>query len=224
MHAQRGRWSQRNASDQRRILERIMKEKKEFEIEEQSKVLKNKKKNMIVSASAGSGKTFVMIKYITKLVCEKNVPIKDFVILTFTKAAAAEMKERLEKSLRSQPNSPYIVEQLDNLATANITTIDAFYERNLKKYANLVGLNENFSILDGNLTKKLKFDAFDVALKNFYEQNSDGYARLIDVFKNDDEKVREVLLKLEELLDSVSDREKFLAENLTMHRGFLTMH
>jgi len=196
-----------------------MKEKKEFEIEEQSKVLENKKKNMIVSASAGSGKTFVMIKYITKLVCEKNVPIKDFVILTFTKAAAAEMKERLEKSLRSQPNSPYIVEQLDNLATANITTIDAFYERNLKKYANLVGLNENFSILDGNLTKKLKYDAFDLALKNFYDQNSDGYFMLIDVFKNNNEKVRDILLKLEELLDSVSDREKFLETNLNNAQG-----
>lgn len=191
-----------------------MKEKKEFEIEEQTRVLENKKKNMIVSASAGSGKTFVMIKYITKLVCEKNIPIKDFVILTFTKAAAAEMKERLEKSLRSQENSPYIVEQLDNLATANITTIDAFYERNLKKYANLVGLNENFDILDGNLTKKLKFDAFKVALNNFYEKNNDGYARLIEVFKNDDNKIREVLFKLEDLLDSVSDKEKFWKENL----------
>ena len=64
----------------------------EKKILEQEKVLENDKKQMLVSASAGSGKTFVMIKYITKLVCEDDISVKDIVVLTFTKAAAGEMK------------------------------------------------------------------------------------------------------------------------------------
>jgi len=105
-------------------------------IEEQEKVLNNDKKRMLVSASAGSGKTFVVIKYLTKLICEKKVPVKDFVVLTFTKAAANEMKERLQKSLKELGDDPFIVEQLDALSIANISTIHAYCEKMLKKYAN----------------------------------------------------------------------------------------
>ena len=70
-------------------------------IKEQDDVLKNNSKNLIVSASAGSGKTHVLIEYISMLVGEKKVPIKKILILTFTKAAATEMKERLLKSLKA---------------------------------------------------------------------------------------------------------------------------
>ena len=59
-------------------------------IQEQVDVLNNDKKNMLVSASAGSGKTFIMIKYITQLVVEKKIPVSQLLVLTFTKAAANE--------------------------------------------------------------------------------------------------------------------------------------
>ena len=135
-----------------------------MEIEEQNRVLENDKKNMLVSASAGSGKTYVMIKYITKLVCEKKIPINEFLILTFTKAAATEMKERLKKNLKEQEITPFILEQIDNLSTANISTIDAFCEKCLKKYANLLQINENFDVLDENSAQKLKKDALQLII------------------------------------------------------------
>ncbi len=75
--------------------------KVKVKIEEQERVLKNDKKRMLVSASAGSGKTYVVIKYLTKLICEDRVPVRDFVVLTFTKAAASEMKERLQKKFET---------------------------------------------------------------------------------------------------------------------------
>jgi len=59
---------------------------------EQAKVLNNEKKNLIVSASAGSGKTWVMIEYITKLIVERRVPVRRLLVLTFTRAAAGEMQ------------------------------------------------------------------------------------------------------------------------------------
>ena len=71
-----------------------------MEIKEQDKVLENDKKNMLVSASAGSGKTYVMIKYLSKLICDDKIPISHFLVLTFTKAAASQMKDKLLQSLK----------------------------------------------------------------------------------------------------------------------------
>ena len=103
-------------------------------IQEQEEVLLNDKKNMLVSASAGSGKTYIMIKYITKLICENRIPVKDLLVLTFTKAAATEMKERLQKSLKEMGNDDFVIEQIDTLSVANISTIHSFCEKNIKKY------------------------------------------------------------------------------------------
>ena len=75
-----------------------------MEIKEQEAVLSFDKRNLIVSASAGSGKTYVLIKLITKLICEKRVPIRKLLILTFTKNASVEMKERLLKNLKGIKN------------------------------------------------------------------------------------------------------------------------
>ena len=180
-----------------------------MEIEEQNRVLENDKKNMLVSASAGSGKTYVMIKYITKLVCEKKIPINEFLILTFTKAAATEMKERLKKNLKEQEITPFILEQIDNLSTANISTIDAFCEKCLKKYANLLQINENFDVLDENSAQKLKKDAFEKAIKKFHDTSYEDYELLMQNLKNDKSKAEEVLFEIEQISNSVYDGEMF---------------
>ena len=69
---------------------------------EQKRVLECDAKKMIVSASAGSGKTFVLINYICDLMLKKSVPLRRMLILTFTRAAAGEMRERLGKGLLEQ--------------------------------------------------------------------------------------------------------------------------
>ena len=182
-------------------------------IEEQERVLKNDKKNMLVSASAGSGKTYVVIKYITELICEKRVPVKDFVILTFTKAAASEMKERLQKSLREMGNDPFVIEQLDALSISNISTIHAFCEKMLKKYANLIGLNSNFVVADENLSQKIKNEAFENALNNFKNSHQDKYLNLMKFYKNDKSLLKKIMFEVEKLTDAVADKEEFLKKN-----------
>ena len=191
----------------------------EKEIEEQTRVLENDKKNMLVSASAGSGKTFVMIKYITSLVCEKKIPIIDFVVLTFTKAAAKEMKERLQASLRAKGNSPFIVEQLDNLSVSNITTIDSFCEKYLKKYANLVGLNEDFDIADESFSQKINAKAFEKALKIFGEIDEENYFSIMEYYKSNTEKIKKIVFEIEKLTNSVADGEEFVEKNIKNLEG-----
>lgn len=74
---------------------------------EQKKILENEKKNLVVSASAGSGKTFVVIEFLIKLVCERKTPLSKILVLTFTKAAANEMRSRLFKAFLKQKPSPF---------------------------------------------------------------------------------------------------------------------
>lgn len=165
---------------------------------------------MLVSASAGSGKTFVVIKYIAKLVCEKKVPVQNLLVLTFTKAAAAEMKERLVKALKEHGNDPFIIEQLDALSISNISTIHSFCEKCLKKYANILGINENFSVVDENFSQKIRLSAFEKAMNKFYESANEDYMDLMSCFKNDKEKIKTVLFELETLSNAVADKEEFL--------------
>ncbi len=191
-----------------------------MELEEQERVLKNKSKNMLVSASAGSGKTYIMIKYICKLVCEEKIPLDNFLVLTFTKAAAAQMKDRLSVALKQQKQDDFITSQIDALATANICTIHSFCEKYLKKYANLLNLNENFDIVDENLAQKIKESAFNTALKNFEKNNFDGFMTLYEAFKNDKRKIKEIVLGIERLSCAVADKDQFLQDNLTNSKEF----
>lgn len=189
-------------------------------IEEQEKVLQNQNKNMLVSASAGSGKTYIMIKYISKLICEKKVPVKDLLVLTFTKVAAAEMKERLTKSLKEYGNEDFIVEQIDALSVSNISTIHSFCEKYLKKYANLLGLNENFEVADENVSQRIRQNAFAKALKSFYEECQTDYIELVSSFKNDYQKIKLIIFELENLANSVADKDNFLKEQAEKSESF----
>ena len=100
--------------------------------EEQEKILSNNKKNLIVSASAGSGKTFVVIEYLINLICEKKVPLSRLLVLTFTKAAANEMKTRLYKAILEKKPNEFLLNQLDDINLSDISTIDAFCEKLIK--------------------------------------------------------------------------------------------
>ncbi|MGN1201496.1 MAG: UvrD-helicase domain-containing protein [Candidatus Caccovivens sp.] len=181
-----------------------------MKIEEQEKILANDKKKMLVSASAGSGKTYIMIKYICKLICEEKIPVQDFLVLTFTKVAATEMKERLQARLKEYGNDEFIVSQIDALPTANISTIHSFCEKMLKKYANLVGLNENFAVADEMLSQKIRNVAFEETLKCWEETDSENYFTLAELFKNDKDKIKNIVFEIEEIVNSVANREEFL--------------
>lgn len=189
-------------------------------IDEQKQVLQNDKKNMLVSASAGSGKTFIMIEYITSLVKDMQLPISEIVVLTFTKAAAGEMKERLVRSLRGCERSQFIIEQIDALSTANISTIDSYCEKMLKKYANLLGLNESFSVADENISQKIKQDAFERAFSDFYKNEQNDFSTIVEYYKNDKNQVKNIIFEIEKLTDSVYDADEFIEKNLNSSVNF----
>ena len=108
--------------------------------------------NVLLSASAGSGKTSTMVNKLVSLIVNKKVPIKNILTLTFTRAAAFEMKQRLTLALSevldSQPNNTFVAEQLEDLNLADIGTIDSLCNKIVKKYFYIIGVDPSFDMMD----------------------------------------------------------------------------
>ena len=114
--------------------------------DDQEKAITKSGTNIIVSAGAGSGKTAVLTeRTIRKLLNGGN--INRLLILTFTNAAAAEMKERIRKAIKKAN----LKDQLDYIDSAYITTFDSFALSVVKKYHTLLGLSPNISIMDSSI-------------------------------------------------------------------------
>lgn len=140
-------------------------------------------KNIIVSAGAGSGKTAVL----TERVVEKlktGIKINELLILTFTNAAASEMKDRIRKKINEYDS---IKDNLDYLESSYITTFDSFSLSLVKKYHYLLGLSKNIGIVDNSVIAVKKEEVLDEVFNYFYEVKDKNFLKMIDDFcvKND---------------------------------------
>lgn len=170
--------------------------------QEQKKILENKKKKLIVSASAGSGKTFVVIEYLINLICTQKIPLSKFLVLTFTKAAANEMKTRLYNAILEQKPTPFLLEQIDEIAQSDISTIDAFCEKLIKRNINKLDIDENFLILDEHGAEALKLVAFDRAFEIFYEKEREQFDLIYFAFKKNKEMIWKCVSDMRDFFDS----------------------
>lgn len=180
--------------------------------DEQKLILKNNKKNMIISASAGSGKTFVVIEYLINLICKKNIPLSRLLVLTFTKAAANEMKTRLYKAILEEKPSEFLLNQLDELQISDISTIDAFCEKMIKRNINKINLDDNFTILDEKASKNLKLMAFNRVFDSFSVNNTKEFDEIYFAFKKNKEQIFGAMLDFASFFDSSFDGEKLAQE------------
>ena len=145
--------------------------------EEQKKVIDVRNKNVLVSAAAGSGKTAVLVERILSLVCgegedEKPLDVDRLLVVTFTKAAAAEMRERvglaLEKRLEADPENEHLQKQQTLIHSAQITTIDSFCQYVIRNYFHQIDLDPAFRIGDEGELKLLKGDVVQELLEEHY--------------------------------------------------------
>ena len=140
--------------------------------------------NMIVSASAGAGKTTVLSMRVARLVSE-GVPIENMLILTFTRAAAGEMKARIAKQLRKAAEgktgdtAAYFRRQTAAVANAHISTIDAFCAKIVFRHFFRVGLTPSVRTLDGLESEIMKTEARNAAMDAFAAEEREEYGRLI---------------------------------------------
>ena len=123
---------------------------------EQHEAIYTRNKDILVSAGAGSGKTFVMINRIVDIIVSERKSIKNFLVVTFTNAAATEMRAKLEKELKKAISSgkytpediTHIRKQLDLLPEADICTLHKFCQNVIQKYFYCLEIDPTFSLVD----------------------------------------------------------------------------
>ncbi|HHY23320.1 MAG TPA: UvrD-helicase domain-containing protein, partial [Clostridiaceae bacterium] len=142
---------------------------------EQLEAITEKDCNLLVAAAAGAGKTAVLVeRIIRKITCEENpVDIDRLLIVTFTNAAATEMRERIadgiSKALDKKPNSKILQRQLALLSKANIMTIHSFCLEVIKSNFHYIGLNSVFRIADETEALLMKMETLDDLFEDIYD-------------------------------------------------------
>lgn len=182
--------------------------------------------SVLVSAAAGSGKTAVLVERVINLVTRSENPIDvdRLLIVTFTRAAAAEMRQRISLALNSllenDPYNPNLLKQKQLLYTASISTIDSFCSEIVREYFHALGVSRDFRIADEGELDVLRKTALDNAFNTFYSSDSDDFIALLDAFssKGGDVKLRETVLKIATFLSTQPFPEKWL-ENMLSNYG-----
>lgn len=177
---------------------------------EQRQVIESRNTNLLVSAAAGSGKTAVLIERIIELVLDEKNPIdiNKLLVVTFTKLAASEMRERvskaIEKKLEENQENEHLQKQLLLLSGADITTIDSFCKDVLISYAHLVNLDSNIKVIDPSENEVLSKEVMEELFEELYENNDESFLRLVDWYakKNTDEGLLQLLLKVNNFVNS----------------------
>ena len=147
----------------------------------QQNVIDFRGKNMLVSASAGTGKTTVMIERIVSLI-EQGYDVSEIVVVTFTNLAAAEMKARLAAKLSEKRDNPRILEQIEKLDSASICTLHSFCSDLLKNYFYVVDIDPAFTILDSVTVATLRKNTLDDVFAEYFSCQDDVFRRVYKIF------------------------------------------
>ena len=145
---------------------------------EQEQIIGLKERNILVAAAAGSGKTAVLVERIMAMITDKNSPvdIDRLLVVTFTNAAAAQMRERIGKRLAEQlklfPEDGNLRRQEDLLPHAKIMTIDSFCLHVVRNYFSFLDLDPDFRIGDEGELKLLREEAMGALLEEQYQEAS----------------------------------------------------
>lgn len=170
----------------------------------QQKVIDTRNKNLLVSAAAGSGKTAVLVERIISMISEGDKPldIDHLLVVTFTNAAAAEMRERigiaLDKKLCDNPDNEHLQKQVSLLQSAQITTIHSFCLNVIRNYFHRIDLDPSFKIADEADITLMKSDVVSDLLERWYEEGREDFHKLIESYSysKSDTPIEELILQL----------------------------
>ena len=170
---------------------------------EQQEAIELRNKNILVAAAAGSGKTAVLVERIKRLILEEGTSIDRMLVVTFTNAAAAEMKEKirtailqtvtemLEKSGHegADPSDGekvrFLKGQLDLLSSANISTFHAFALEVIRRFFYLINIEPDFKICDSTQETLLREDAMDQLLDGLFEEGEPEFYHFLKCYSGD---------------------------------------
>ena len=178
---------------------------------EQELAINESGKNIIVSAGAGSGKTAVLTARTMRLI-DDGVHINEMLILTFTKAAAAEMKDRIRRKIKDGiSTNPELAKELELVDQAYITTFDSFALSIVKKYHYLLNISKDIEISDASVIDLNKRKIMDEVFNDFYRNPNEGFKKLIyDFCVKDDALLKKEILDIADKIDGLASRDEYL--------------
>ena len=175
--------------------------------EEQQQAIDCEGKNIIVSAGAGSGKTAVLTERVIRKL-KSGIHIDELLVLTFTNAAAAEMKERIRKAIRKTKG---LEEEASRIDGSYITTFDSFALSIVKKYHTVLNVTNNIQITDDVVINIKKQELLEQILDEKYLLQDKRFTKLIhDFCYKDDKDLKNSLLDIYQKIELKYDKERFL--------------
>ena len=171
---------------------------------EQQSVIDSRNSNLLVAAAAGSGKTAVLVERIIQMITDENNPIDidKLLVVTFTNAAASEMRERvgdaIGKALDNNPENTHLQNQLILLNKASITTIHSFCLEVIKSNFHKINLDPNFRIGDTTECNILKSEALEDVFEELYKERNQGFLNLVESYaeKRGDNELQNIILSI----------------------------
>ncbi len=196
----------------------------------QRKVIETRGCNLLVSAAAGSGKTAVLVERIVETVCdgENPVDIDRLLVVTFTNAAAAQMRERVSRALNDRlardPGNEHLQRQTTLLYNAQITTIDSFCLFVLRNQFHTIGLDPGFRIAEEGELKLLRADVLAAVIEDAYGKEEPDFLHCMEYFSvgSRDDAVEKEVLKLYDFAMSMPFPEEWLAQRKGDYRFVVT--
>lgn len=191
--------------------------------EEQSQAINEKGSNILVAAAAGSGKTAVLVERIINKIINENIDIDKLLVVTFTNAAASEMRERIldaiYKKLEEYPENQNLQRQITLINKASICTIDSFCLEVVKNnFFELDNISPNFRIADTTEIELLKQEVIEDIFEEKYENQDENFSKLINTYTSyrDDTPLKELVLKIYSYIQSSPFPEEWLNEKIEM--------
>lgn len=178
--------------------------------------------NILVSAGAGTGKTGTVIARCLRLILEERCSIENILMVTFTEAAAAEMRARLRKALESksseQPGDAFVDEQLALLDTAHISTLHGFGLQLVREHFHELGLDPQVSVLDDTQTQPLIHRTLDALFEQCYAERGAGATPVLDLIHKygggSEDKIRSLVLKVHRYSQTLPHPARWLEHQL----------
>ena len=185
---------------------------------DQQKAIDAREGTLLVSAAAGSGKTAVLVERVIQRLCDDENPcgVENLLIVTFTNAAAAQMKDKIfaaiGKKIALNPADKRLRRQQLMLPFANICTIDSFCIGLVRENFYALGISPDFSLLDEGKLGLLRSQAVSSVAEALYKESSENFVNLCELIsdKKDDRKLIDAILKLYDLSQAYPFPEKWL--------------
>lgn len=188
---------------------------------EQLEVIESRECNLLVAAAAGSGKTAVLVERIIQMITSRENPIDidKLLVVTFTNAAASEMRERIGdaigKALDENPENKHLQNQLVLLNKSSITTIHSFCLGVIKSNFHRVSLDPNFRIGDQTECAILKQEAIEEVFEDLYEERDEGFLNLVESYaeRGGDKEVQDIILGIYSFAMASPEPKKWLIDS-----------